>query len=279
VNVDYLNGVIKNALANADRSGTVLGEDGLLHCSVCGAPRELRVEGVKEPLPVMCLCEAEQYEREQAEKRLRNAVYEAKLELERLGPLYDPGYDRCTFSKDKWPESRASVKARSYAAHFDELRDKGQGMIFSGPVGTGKSFLAACIVNELRRKGKRCLILSTARLITVLRELRDTQRQLDALASLDLLALDDLGAERATDYALELLESLVDTRALRDRPLLVTTNLTARELREPQDLRYTRLFDRLSRLSPAIVALQGPSLRAQDRPACAAEIRAVLEAG
>ena len=277
--------VMENALAHADLKGAVQGSDGLLYCPVCGEPRQFRLPSVPElpdlgePLPILCRCQRERAERGDAEERRRRAVLEARRAVRALGPLYEPAYDRFTFTADTRPEREASRLARRYAERFAEIREKGQGLLFTGPVGTGKSFLAACIVNALREEqGHTAVILSTQRLVEVRRESKSFLELLDRLAAFDLVALDDLGAERATDYALEGLECLVDTRSLRGLPLLVTTNLSAQELARPRDLRYTRLFDRLRMLCSCVVPLTGPSLRAEAQRSRAEELRTLLDA-
>ena len=89
--------------------------------------------------------------------------------------------------------------------------------------------------------------------------------------------LDDLGAERDTDFALEVLESFVDARCLVSRPLLVTTNLSGKQLRNPADLRYARLFDRVLALCPYPVLLTGASRRVKQEEARRNRLRELLD--
>lgn len=281
--MDVLMPVIENALAHAEMEGAVQGSDGLLYCPVCGEPRQFRLPSSPElpdlggALPIPCRCQRERAERDEAEEQRHRAVLEARRAARELGPLYDAAYDRFTFAQDCRPDCDASRLARRYVERFEAAREKGLGLLFTGPVGTGKSFLAACVVNALREEqGRRAVILSTQRLVEVRREAKSFLELLDRLAAFDLVALDDLGAERATDYSLEALESLVDTRALRSLPLLVTTNLNVQELSEPRDLRYQRTFDRLRLLCPRVVVLSGPSLRGAAQKRRAEELDAAL---
>ena len=60
-----------------------------------------------------------------------------------------------------------------------------------------------------------------------------------------LLILDDLGMERGTEYALEQVYNVIDSRYRSRKPLIVTTNLTLDEIRHPQDTAHARIYDRL----------------------------------
>ena len=60
-----------------------------------------------------------------------------------------------------------------------------------------------------------------------------------------LLIIDDFGMERGTEYALEQIYNIVDSRYRSRKPLIVTTNLTLDEIRHPQDTPHARIYDRL----------------------------------
>ena len=68
---------------------------------------------------------------------------------------------------------------------------------------------------------------------------------LDSLGDYDLLIIDDLGAERSTEYAMEQMFSIVDSRYRSGKPLIVTTNLKLDELKHPPDLAHARIYDRI----------------------------------
>lgn len=258
---------------------TFIGEDGLRRCAVCREPLECIVEGFGgQKMPVVCACTKKRDETERQEREHRERVEAAKRKVT-SSPFYDPSYDRFTFSADQHRDEdgfrEAGAKCRSYAERFDELRTIPAGMLLTGPVGTGKSFYASATVNALREKGFSALIVSTSRLLNVIRSNGNRQTIIDDLNSFDLVALDDLGAERDTDYALEQMEAFVDARALAEKPLIVTTNLTYSDIRKPADMRYVRLFDRINSMCSVVVPLVQYSLReaqARDRGARAKAI-------
>ena len=87
----------------------------------------------------------------------------------------------------------------------------------------------------------------------------------DFLANLnayDLLILDDLGAERGTEYALEQVFAVIDARYRSRKPLIVTTNLTLDALKHPDDLAHARIYDRISEICAPIL-FGGENLRVE----------------
>ena len=72
--------------------------------------------------------------------------------------------------------------------------------------------------------------------------------------------IDDFGMERGTEYALEQTYNIIDSRYRSRKPLIVTTNLTLTELKNPQDTAHARIYDRLLELCTPI-ACTGPSMR------------------
>jgi DNA replication protein DnaC len=134
-------------------------------------------------------------------------------------------------------EPRAVVGAvRSFADRINDHLDAGRGLWFVGPVGTGKTTLAMLVSKAALRAGRSVAIYSLPRLLN---EIRDTHRAershvalLDRLAAVDLLHIDDVGAERTTDWVLEELYSIVNARYEDQRSIVITTNLDEDALSE-----------------------------------------------
>ena len=57
--------------------------------------------------------------------------------------------------------------------------------------------------------------------------------------------IDDLGAERETEYALEQIYTVIDERYKARKPLIVTTNLSFEQLKHPEDVEHSRIYDRI----------------------------------
>ncbi len=117
----------------------------------------------------------------------------------------------------------------------DNLRD-GKGIWFEGDVGTGKTTLAMLISAEALRQGHSVAIYSLPRLLGLLRETFDDESEaslstlLDRLAAVELLHVDDVGAEQSSPWVLEQLYTIVNTRYEDGRSIVLTTNLTPDEL-------------------------------------------------
>ena len=127
-----------------------------------------------------------------------------------------------------------------------EFRAKGKGLLLFGNVGTGKTFYAACIANALIDRGIPCLVTNFARIAnTVQGFFEGRQEYYDSLNRFPLLLIDDLAAERKTEYMQEIVFNVIDSRYRAGLPLIVTTNLTREEMQHPADITYQRIFSRL----------------------------------
>jgi DNA replication protein DnaC len=122
---------------------------------------------------------------------------------------------------------------RRFAEDIDRHLDAGRGLWLMGPVGTGKTTLAMLVSKAALKAGRSVAIYSLPRLLN---EIRDTHRAershldlLDKLAAVDLLHIDDVGAERTTDWVLEELYSIVNARYEDERSVVITTNILDRE--------------------------------------------------
>ena len=73
----------------------------------------------------------------------------------------------------------------------------------------------------------------------------EEERIMAGLNAAKLLIIDDLGAERSTDYALEKVYNIIDSRYLSGKPLILTTNMTLKDMQESEDIRYRRIYDRI----------------------------------
>jgi DNA replication protein DnaC len=160
---------------------------------------------------------------------------------------------------------------RSFCRNLEENVRHGRGLWFMGDVGTGKTTLAMLVSKEALKRGYRVAIYSVPRLLA---EIRDTYDAGDGersyadffaqLVAVDLLHLDDLGAERQTEWVLEQLYALVNERYEQERSIVVTTNLIETDALEQQIGRRTvsRLMEMTDQLP-----LFGPDLRERWDPA------------
>ena len=132
------------------------------------------------------------------------------------------------------PEQIKAIKR--YVRTIEANLDAGRGLWFVGDVGTGKTTLAMLVSKAALEAGRSVAIYSLPRLLNLLRERIDSEEGkldfLDRLAMVDLLHIDDLGAESKTDWVLEQLYSIVNARYESQRAILATTNLLPDRLAE-----------------------------------------------
>jgi DNA replication protein DnaC len=123
-----------------------------------------------------------------------------------------------------------------YVQTIDANIDAGRGLWLVGDVGTGKTTLAMLVSRAVLQAGRSVAIYSLPRLLNLIREAIDSDDGkldlLDRLAAVDLLHIDDLGAESKTDWVLEQLYSIVNARYESQRAILATSNLTPEKLSE-----------------------------------------------
>lgn len=133
------------------------------------------------------------------------------------------------------PEAVVSA-VRGYVRNLDGHIEEGRGMWLVGDVGTGKTTLAMIVSAAALQAGYTVAIYSLPRLLNLIRDEIGTENSLldllDRLSSVDLLHIDDLGAQHTTPWRLEQLYSIVDARYQAQRPILATTNLLPEALAE-----------------------------------------------
>jgi DNA replication protein DnaC len=163
------------------------------------------------------------------------------------------------------PDQVASV--RRYVRAIEDHLDRGKGLWIQGDVGTGKTTLAMLVSKAALQAGRSVAIYSLPRLLNLLRESMDSPEGklefLDRLTAVDLLHLDDLGAENRTDWVLEQLYSIVNARYEAERAIVATTNLMPDELSERLG---SRTVSRLVEICGDLIPLYGEDRRRQFRP-------------
>jgi DNA replication protein DnaC len=220
-------------------------------CGECGGPaRVFDLMGVRIPMRYCQPC--------------GDRIYAAEIQAEREGSVEKAlrragGTTRLlTMTLDSHPDAQAAGKARDWLAgwHAGERRN----LWLAGPVGLGKTGLAWGIVRSLTEAAVArfwqmpeelrgveptppAMLLRWADLLDDLRAAFDSDRRaadtgetadpsliLERAKRIPVLALDDLGRERPTPWALEKLANLVETRYGDVRPTIVTSNYGGREL-------------------------------------------------
>jgi DNA replication protein DnaC len=199
------------------------------------------------------------------------AARTARLEG-RIPKLYrGVSFDRPPVSDMARTASDQIRAVRRYVQSIDANIDAGRGLWFQGSVGTGKTTLAMLVSKAALDAGRSVAIYSLPRLLNLLRESMESDggllELLDRLTAVDLLHVDDLGAENRTDWVLEQLYSIVNARYESQRAIVATTNLMPDEL---SDRLGARTVSRLVEVCGDLIPLDGEDMRREYRAGIAA---------
>lgn len=253
----FLQNTAACGLANQKKhDGDFLDENNLLICGKCKEPRQkmkdfqYEEDGEKKTfsLKVTCHCRCEREQDAENEKKEQARREQMVLDRLRKASLMDAQFKYATFDRFEVDvnNKRNYLWCKSYVDRFDEMMKKNQGLLLYGDVGTGKSFAAACIANDLLSKKYPVIMTSFVKILSLIqsREMQDAEI-LERMEKVDLVIFDDLGAERGTDYALEKVYEIVDGRCRQNLPMIFTTNLTKEAMETESDIRYSRIYDRI----------------------------------
>ena len=199
-----------------------VGSDGLQYCKVCGEAKEAFFPeggfmGMKKHSR-QCACDRKAYEEEQ--KYFKDKEHRELVSRNTSICFDESRMEEWTFENADMSDA-VMHKAKSYVDNWDEMKRNHIGCLFWGPVGTGKSYIAGCIANELL---KREVTVKMTNFNTI---------------------IDDLGVERNSEYALGIIFSVIDRRIRSGRPLIITTNLPLKEIKSETMLDKRRIYDRI----------------------------------
>lgn len=254
------------------------GADGLIYCGNCHTRKQSYITNplTKETKAQFHMCDCKRKANEEERRREEQREFERYVEDLRRAGFDDSDLQSWVFAKDDRADARLSTAMHNYVDKFDDFEKIGQGLILFGNTGTGKTFAAACAANALIDKGVPCLMTSFPRIINILGGKYDgKQDYIDRLNNFRLLVIDDFNVERTTDYVNEIVYSIIDGRYRAKLPMILTTNLTAEELKNPDDIKRQRIYDRvLERCLP--LEVNGESRRRKMLAAKNADIRKML---
>ncbi|MCT4604902.1 MAG: ATP-binding protein [Marinisporobacter sp.] len=234
------------------------------YCPKCKGKKSMMINilGNMRKVPVLCKCEKEKYEKQRMIDENTEKIY--KLERLREHSLMDECFKSCTF--ENWKHDKNSQNMYrigiNYCDRWQEMKKKNMGFTFWGPPGTGKTYLSFCIANRLLQNYVPVIAIST---INIINRIYDSYKRygqqgevqiINSLKNASLLILDDLGAEYTSKAGKEkqIIYSILDARYRDKKPVIVTTNLNLKQLKEKLrgNDRIDRTYDRLLELAPPI---------------------------
>jgi DNA replication protein DnaC len=193
--------------------------------------------------------------------------------MEGVSSVIPRKYRGVSFDRAPVPNLEPTIvrEVRRFVDDIDQRLGKGQGLWFMGDVGTGKTTLAMLVSKAALDNGYSVAIYSVPLLLAQIRDTYDSdpgeRSYMDffrRLVAVDLLHLEDVGAEKRSDWVLEQLYSLVNERYEQERSILVTTNLGLEDLEQQIG---PRTVSRLVEICGDPLPLYGPDQRIAYDPA------------
>jgi len=255
--------------------GDYFNDKGELVCGKCGQNKDFIYAGERFRKP--CACDEDE----------RMTEYEARIkeqarkqaEVLRKTWIASPSLRELTFDKDDGQAPEVTKMCWQYVEHFPEFYEKNIGAMLRGGVGTGKTFFACCIANELINRGYTAYVTSMPEILTYMAVGEERRHVMDKVLTADLLVLDDWGVERDTSYAVEQVYYVIDSRLKVDKPMLITTNLSEEDLHSAPSLSLQRIYDRVLEVCPFIIEINTGSRRPQSADKKRKELFQILAKG
>lgn len=206
-----------------------------------------------------CLEKIAQQEQEKREKALEKERVLNKIKKYKDISVIDKKLVNSRFESAEMTDRHINLCKR-YAEKFVKVGTAPQGLLMYGPVGTGKTFASACIANYLMDNNKTVLVMNLGLYLMKLKKEWDEAESdvLEYVKKCDLLIIDDFGVEKATEFVIDKTFALIDTRYRTEKPMIITTNLSMKEIEAKFE---SRIADRLEEMCFSI-RVEGESKRA-----------------
>lgn len=199
--------------------------DGLLYCGVCNTRKQTYVTIGGKTYKVSCTC------------MHQDSDWIAKNGSRPKGiPTKAP---RRSFADDDG-KNPYMIDVKDFAEMFNPKSQTG--LLLFGSSGTGKTFACECLMNYLVKAGHSVVMRNVPELV---QKADIDGKWIDEAVACRLLILDDLGAERGSEYAREIVYTAVNSRYARSKPIVVTTNLSLAEMENARDVSLQRVFGRI----------------------------------
>lgn len=222
-------------------------QDGLLYCGKCHTPKQARItiNGLVLTPFCACKCKIEEMERQKQERKERERI--EKISKLRSVGLPEKELQSCVFENDDGATPKITDCLLRYVNKWDKMYSGNVGLLLWGGIGNGKTFFAACIANRLI---DNCISVIMTSFPKILNDLGATSRldkseYIAELMRADLLIIDDLGAERKSQYSMEIVYNIIDSRDKSGRPMIITTNLSISDIKDPEDVEQRRIYSRI----------------------------------
>lgn len=254
-----------------------LGEDGLPHCKNCKDRRVFVSEDESMCLRGMCKCQEEEQKRREAEERRQQRIVRFNMSVE--SALIGERYRNARFETATITDSNriAFTKCANYAKHYEEMMRQNIGLYIYGDNSSGKTYLTACLCNELIWNGAECIYTNLAYILSSIRSSYDKNgmgecRLLQQLQRYDFVFIDDLGKEflgrefnaASSKWAEEKLFEILNARYNAKKPTIFSSNYSLKELASLLNL-DNAILARIDEMATRVIKLEGDDFRKIER--------------
>jgi DNA replication protein DnaC len=126
------------------------------------------------------------------------------------------------FSDARFPNGQSDID------RFKASLQGGTNIFITGPVGVGKSHISSAMIRWGVYHGYRALIVPWVSYLTEVKDTFDTNKTPRRLKSEDIVILDDVGAEKVSDFSIQMLYEIVEHRTSAMKTVVVVSNLNSR---------------------------------------------------
>ena len=222
-------------------------KDGHSYCKTCHERKDGEVRSLMDMKFIFknnCKCDRERLEKQKQREK------EQEIERLKRSCFISMSQWAYTFDNYKGEKDKSYIIAKNYVKEYEQMKKENIGLLFCGTVGSGKTYLACCIANALIEEYMiRVKIRNFAQIINDLQKSGfdlDKNEYIEALTNVSVLILDDLGIERDTSYAKEQVYNIVNSRYLKQKPTIFTTNLPYEKIQNSDDgVEYERIYSRI----------------------------------
>lgn len=235
---DYIKALaLKSKHVNGPKEGDYKGKDGLWRCGVCHALKQTSLDCGGETLHPFVPCDCKKKANKMVEDQILENMAADDLQKRREDcfPATAKGFPMLsmTFEKSNGTNEKPMSIAKRYCNAFDLMLDKGEGLLLWGLRGTGKTYIAICIANNLLDAGEK---VKFVQMPTIIRAAQVGEFVPEDYNKYHLIIIDDLGVERQTDFAQEVLWSMIEERVKNQLPMIITTNISLDEIKRRSGL-------------------------------------------
>lgn len=222
-------------------------KDGHAYCKTCHERKDGEVKSLMDMKFIFknnCKCDRERFEKQKQREK------EQEIERLKRSCFISMSQWAYTFDNYKGEKDKSYIIAKNYVKEYEQMKKENIGLLFCGTVGSGKTYLACCIANALIEEYMiRVKIRNFAQIINDLQKSGfdlDKNKYIENLTNVSVLILDDLGIERDTSYAKEQVYNIVNSRYLKKKPTIFTTNLPYEKIQNSDDgVEYERIYSRI----------------------------------